>query len=68
MLHVGKTALRGDLLLEMFDRAGDVENFHRPAVAADQIVLMGTFAQAVVGCPAVKSDSAHNSLFLQAHH
>jgi len=68
MFHVGKTAFSGDLLFEVLDRARDFENFHRTAVATDQKVLMGTLAQTVVRCPAVKSDSTHDALFLQTHH
>lgn len=55
-----------NLLFEMLHRTGDIENFHRPAVSANQVVLMAAFAKTVVSGPAVETDAANDPVFLEA--
>lgn len=68
MLDIRETTLGLDLLLKVLDRACDVENLNRTAVAADEIVLMIALAETIVRRTAVKTDPADNSLFFQTSH
>ena len=65
MLEIGETAFLRDLFFEMLHRAGDIEDLDRPAVAADEVVLMMIFAQAVVRRAAVEADPADDAALFE---
>ena len=66
VFEVGVAAAARDLLFEVLDRTGDVEDFDRSTIATDQKVLMVTFPKTVVSSTAVKADASHDSVFLES--
>ena len=66
VFEVGVAAAARDLLFEVLDRTGDVEDFDRSTIATDQKVLMVTFPKTVVSSTAVKADASNDSVFLES--
>ncbi len=50
----------------MSDRARDIEDFHRTAVTANEVVVMVLLAEAIMRCPAVETDAADDAAFLKS--
>jgi hypothetical protein len=65
VLEIRVAACFRNLLFEMLDGAGDIENLNRPAVAANEIILMTALPEAVVSGPTVKSNASNDTFLLQ---
>jgi hypothetical protein len=68
VIEISKPTFGGDLLLQVLDRAGDIEHFYRTAFSTNQVVLMRAFAETIVSRPAVKPDPPDDTSFLQPSH
>ena len=66
VVDVGKAGLSRNLLFEVSDRACKIENFHRSAVATNEVVVMMLLAKAIVRRATVKADSADYATFFES--
>ncbi len=65
VIEISIAALFGNLLLKMLDGTGDIKDFDGTTVAADQVILVVSLAQAVMSRAAVKTNPPDDAVFFK---